>query len=149
MTAPQKYSWSYILNIAREHKRELIAANIIALVAALASVPLPLLMPLLVDQVLLEKPGSLTTLIDGFFPDSLHQPGLYIITISIVTVCLRMFSVLLNVWQARNFSLVSKDVVYRIRQQMLDRLSRIAMSEYETLGSGTVTSHFITGFKCY
>ncbi|MFK8068404.1 MAG: ABC transporter ATP-binding protein [Gammaproteobacteria bacterium] len=144
MSAPQKYTWSYISNIAREHKRELIAANVIALVAAFASVPLPLLMPLLVDQVLLEKPGGLTALIDSFFPGTLHGPNLYIIAVLVVTVFLRVFSILLNVWQARNFSLVSKDVVYRIRQQMLDRLSRIAMSEYETLGSGTVTSHFIT-----
>jgi ATP-binding cassette subfamily C protein len=30
-----------------------------------------------------------------------------------------------------------------MREQMLLRLSRIAMSEYETLGSGAVSSHFV------
>lgn len=39
---------------------------------------------------------------------------------------------------------MSKEVVYRIRERMLNRLSRIALSEYETLGSGRVTSHFVT-----
>jgi ABC-type multidrug transport system fused ATPase/permease subunit len=34
--------------------------------------------------------------------------------------------------------------VYRIRARMLERLSRIALSEYETLGSGRVSSHFVT-----
>ena len=144
MTKHQTYTWSYILGIAKEHKRELIIANIVALLAAAASVPMPLLMPLLVDEVLLERPGKLTGMIAHIFPESLHGPNLYIITVVIVTVLLRLTAVLLSVWQARNFSLVSKDVVYRIRKQMLDRLSRIAMSEYETLGSGTVTSHFIT-----
>ncbi len=101
-------------------------------------------MPLLIDQVVLEQPGKLTAIIDSIFPVSLHDPKLYIITVLVVTVLLRIFSVLMSVWQARNFSLVSKDVVFRIRKQMLDRLSRIAMSEYETLGSGTITSHFVT-----
>ena len=144
MSTPQTYTWLYILDIAREHKRELIFANILAILAAAASVPLPLLMPLLIDQVVLEQPGKLTAIIDSIFPASLHGPKLYIITVLVVTVLLRVFSVLMGVWQARNFSLVSKDVVFRIRKQMLDRLSRIAMSEYETLGSGTITSHFVT-----
>ena len=50
----------------------------------------------------------------------------------------------MNVIQTRTFSLVSKEVVFRIRERMLARLSRIALSEYETLGSGRVTSHFVT-----
>ncbi len=144
ITQPKSYTWSYILGIAREHKRELIFANILAILAAAASVPLPLLMPLLIDQVVLEQPGKLTAIIDSIFPTSLHGPKLYIISVLVFTVLLRVFSVLMGVWQARNFSLVAKDVVYRIRKQMLDRLSRIAMSEYETLGSGTITSHFVT-----
>jgi ATP-binding cassette subfamily C protein len=61
-----------------------------------------------------------------------------------LTLGLRLASILLNVWQSRTFSLVSKDVVYRMRARMLDRLSKIALSEYETLGSGRVTSHFVT-----
>ncbi len=101
-------------------------------------------MPLLIDQVLLEQPGKLTEMIDNCFPTSLHGPSLYIITVLIVSLFLRSFSVLMGVLQSRRFSLVAKDVVYRIRKQMLGRLSRIAMSEYETLGSGTVTSHFVT-----
>ena len=144
MQAPQTYTWAYVLGIAREHKRDLITANIVALLAATASVPLPLLMPLLVDQVLLDKPGQLTGFIDSLFPTAWQGANLYIIVVLISTVLLRLTATLLGVWQSRNFSLVSKDVVYRIRRQMLDRLSRIAMSEYETLGSGTVTSHFVT-----
>ena len=61
-----------------------------------------------------------------------------------LTLSLRLASILLNVWQLRTFSLVSKEMVYRIRARMLQRLSRIALSEYETLGSGRVSSHFVT-----
>jgi ATP-binding cassette subfamily C protein len=47
------YTWSAILAIVREHRRELVIAHIVAILAAVASVPIPLLMPLLVDEVLL------------------------------------------------------------------------------------------------
>lgn len=142
--APQRYTWAYLFNIARKHKGKLIIANIVALLAAIASVPLPLLMPLLVDQVLLEKPGALTQFIDGWFPTEWHGPTLYIVSVTVATLCLRLLATLLGVWQSRNFSIVAKDIVYRIRKQMLARLSRIEMAEYETLGSGSITSHFVT-----
>ena len=39
---------------------------------------------------------------------------------------------------------MAKEIVYRIRVRMLSRLSRIALSEFETVGAGRVTSHFVT-----
>jgi len=62
----------------------------------------------------------------------------------LLTVALRLTAILLNVWQGRTFSLLAKDVVYRIRVRMLSRLSRIALSEFETVGAGRITSHFVT-----
>jgi ATP-binding cassette subfamily C protein len=40
--------------------------------------------------------------------------------------------------------MISKDVIYRIRRDLLLRLQRVSMAEYETLGSGTVASHLVT-----
>ncbi len=62
----------------------------------------------------------------------------------LLTVVLRLTAILLNVWQGRTFSLLAKEIVYRIRVRMLSRLSRIALSEFETVGAGRVTSHFVT-----
>ena len=138
------YNWQYILNIAAEHKQEIILANFIAVLATIASVPLPLLLPLLVDEVLLDKPGTIVGIIDYMTPSSWHGPVLYIITILFVTLLLRLISLLLNVWQARQFTFISKDVIYRIRYALLQRLEKVSMSEYETLGSGTVASYFVT-----
>ena len=55
----KQYTWDYVRKLALQHKRHLVKAHIIALLAALISVPVPLLMPLLVDEVLLDKPGRL------------------------------------------------------------------------------------------
>ncbi|MHB9102559.1 MAG: ABC transporter ATP-binding protein [Sulfuricella sp.] len=137
------YTWSSILGIIREHKKELISAHIVAILAAVASVPIPLLMPLLVDEVLLHQPGRLLALLNARFPEAWHGPVLYIGAVLAMTLALRLTALILGVWQGRSFTLIAKDVVYRMREQMLLRLSRIAMSEYETLGSGAVASHFV------
>ena len=139
-----QYDWAYIIRVAREHKRVLILANIVALLAVLATVPIPLLMPLLVDEVLLNKPASLVAFTNFLTPSHWHGPTLYILAILVITVLLRIIGLYLTVWQTRQFTIVSKDITYRIRHALLEKLQRISMSEYETLGSGSVSSHFVT-----
>ncbi|WP_188862477.1 ABC transporter ATP-binding protein [Marinobacterium nitratireducens] len=142
--APSRYDWDFIVRIALQHRRQLVLANIVALLATLVAVPLPLLMPLLVDEVLLDKPGMLVALIDPLFPAHWQGPVLYIGVILLLTVIMRALALVLGVVQARQFTLISKDIIFRIRAGMLERLQRISMAEYETLGSGTVASHFVT-----
>lgn len=137
------YTWPAILAIVREHKRELVIAHVVAILGAIAAVPIPLLMPLLVDEVLLHQPGPLVSLVNGLTPADWHQPLTYIAAILAATLVLRVAALILGVWQTRSFALIAKDVAYRLREQMLLRLTRIALSEYETLGSGTVSSYFV------
>lgn len=128
----------------KRHKKELVLANVIAIFATLFSVPLPLLMPLMVDEVLLHQPGNMTKWIDSLFPHAWHGPILYIGVILVATVMMRAISLVLNVWQTRQFTLISKEIVFTLRQRLLDRLPRISMAEYEHLGAGSVASHLVT-----
>ena len=146
-TVNQVYNWKYILNIASEHNREIVYANIIAFLATLASVPLPLLMPLLVDEVLLNQPAIVVATINANTPDAWHGPTLYITVILIFTLCLRLTALVLNVWQSRQFTIIAKDVIFRIRHSLLSHLEKVSMSEYETLGSGTVASYLVTDLQ--
>jgi ATP-binding cassette subfamily C protein len=141
---PGVLSWPAILAELRPHRAALVRGNLVAILAVLAAVPVPLILPLLVDEVLLGKPGLFIATFGPWFPPSWHGPVLFVLVALALTVVLRLFSILMNVLQTRTFSLVAKEVVYRIRARMLERLSRIALSEYETLGSGRVTSHFVT-----
>lgn len=138
------YSWRELTNLVLRHRRELILANIIAVLGTVASVPVPLLIPLLVDEVLLDKPGKAVALIDRFFPETWQQPMLYIGVILLITLFMRLLALILAVWQMRQFTRIAKDVIYRIRRELLLRLQKVSMSEYETLGSGTVASHLVT-----
>ncbi|MBT5229448.1 MAG: ABC transporter ATP-binding protein [Methylococcales bacterium] len=140
----QRYTWKGISKIAFHHKKALIHAHIIAIIAAIASVPLPLLLPLMVDEVLLDKPGTAVGIMNALFPESWHGPILYLLAILSISIILRLISLTLGVWQMRQFTIISKDIVFRIRKQLLRRLHRVSMSEYETMGSGKIASHLVT-----
>lgn len=138
------YNWRYLLGIALLHRRELILAHIVAIAGALLSVPIPLLMPLLVDEVLLDKPAVMVETMNRLFPSAWHGPVLYIVAVLLFALLMRLGSLLLGVWQTRQFTAISKDITYRIRRELLLRLRRVSMAEYETVGSGAVASHLVT-----
>ncbi|KRT54894.1 ABC-type multidrug transport system, ATPase and permease component [endosymbiont of Ridgeia piscesae] len=138
------YSWNELTSMVLRHRRELLAANLIAILGAIVAVPIPLLIPLLVDEVLLDQPGRAVAIMDQLFPSTWHGPFLYIGAVLLLTILLRLIALLLGVWQTRQFTCIAKDVVFHIRRDLLCRLERISMSAYETLGSGTVASHLVT-----
>lgn len=137
-------TWRTLTDELKTHRRQLLQANFIAILAVAAAVPVPLLLPLMVDEVLLHHPGKMVAVIGAWFPAAWHGPVLFIGAALLLTVVLRLTAILLNVWQGRAFSLMAKEVVYRIRVRMLSRLSRIALSAFETVGAGRVSSHFVT-----
>jgi ATP-binding cassette subfamily C protein len=137
-------NWSYIFDIVKQHKSTLIVANLIAIMSALLSVPVPLLMPMLVDEVLLDKPGMIIDFLQSIFPEQWLGPIAIIGIIMLASMLLRFGSLMLAVLQTREFTRIAKDISYRIRKQMLSHLQTISMAEYETMGTGSVTSHFVT-----
>ncbi len=139
----QTYTWQYILSIARQHKKQLISAHLIAILATMISVPIPLLMPLLVDEVLLKKPAVVVQTINAISPIEWQSPLLYISAVLVLTVMLRLIALVLNVLQSRQFTLIAKDIVFQIRSELIGHLQTISMAEYESLGSGTVSTHLI------
>jgi ATP-binding cassette subfamily C protein len=138
------YSWRQIINIAMQHKRAIILAHLIAILTTMLSVPIPLLMPLLVDEVLLNQPAILVNTINGIFPLSWQGPFFTVIVITSITILLRLMALGTAVWQMRQFTVIAKEVIYRIRQELISRLQKVSMVEYETLGSGQVISHLVT-----
>ncbi|MDD5113203.1 MAG: ABC transporter ATP-binding protein [Methylobacter sp.] len=109
----------------------------------IVSVPIPLLMPLLVDEVLLNKPGLITSTIDKLSPPEWHLPIAYITIVLVISVILRIIAIVFGVIQSRQFSVIAKDIVFRIRKHLLGHLQTISMSEYESLGTGTVVTYLV------
>ncbi|MUL02720.1 ATP-binding cassette domain-containing protein [Aliivibrio fischeri] len=143
-TITSTINWNWLLRQAKNYKTRLIAANIIAIIATLISVPIPLLMPLMVDEVLLHKPASGVEILNHLLPTAWQNATGYILLVLVLVILMRVISQILNIVQGRQFSLVSKTITYQIRLQLLDKLSRISMKEYESRGSGGINSHIIT-----
>ncbi|WP_137818500.1 ABC transporter ATP-binding protein [Pseudomonas sp. 2FG] len=139
-----RLSWAEIRRLALRHKKALLIANGVAVLATLCSVPIPLLLPLLVDEVLLKQGDAALKVMDRFLPSSWESAVGYIGLMVLLTLLLRSSALVFNVVQARLFARLSKDIVYRIRIRLIERLKRISLGEYESLGGGTVTTHLVT-----
>nr|WP_220462568.1 ABC transporter ATP-binding protein [Pseudomonas putida] len=142
--APDRLSWAEIRRLALHHKKNLWTANLVAVLAACCSVPIPLLLPLLVDEVLLGHGDAALKFMNHLLPDGWQVAAGYIGLMLVVTLSLRLAALAFNVVQAKLFAGLAKDIVYRLRIRLIERLKRISLKEYESLGSGTVTTHLVT-----
>ncbi|MES3709693.1 ABC transporter ATP-binding protein [Pseudomonas putida] len=142
--AGDRLSWAEIRRLALHHKKNLWSANLIALLAACCSVPIPLLLPLLVDEVLLGHGDAALKWMNHLLPSNWQVAAGYIGLMLALTLCLRLAALAFNVIQAKLFAGLAKDIVYRLRIRLIERLKRISLKEYESLGSGTVTTHLVT-----
>ena len=141
------FSFNRIIRSALHNKKQLIFANLLAIAAALLSVPIPLILPFMVDEVLLDKPAAAVSFMNGFLPVDLQTATVYIITALLFSVVLRLFSVVLNVSQMRIFTIIAKSTTLQMREKLAKYLKRISISEYETIGSGGFASHFVTDIE--
>ena len=131
-----------ILREISKHKKVLMIANVVAILSTLLTIPVPLLIPLLIDEIILGKGGEVTQTIDQYM--TIPSPEYYILVVLIVTLFLKAISLLLNLLHIRLFTKVSKQVTYTVRRKLLNHLQTVSMSEYDMLGSGAVSAKVIT-----
>ncbi len=140
------YRWRDLFGKLSRYRNRLLLAQIAAIASALMAVPVPLLIPAAVEEVLLGHPGWLTTLLAPHLPDRLrpYEPILTIAAVLILSVLLRLLALALTAWQTEQFLKISKSLIFELRGELLRRLRGVALSAYETLGSGQVTARLTT-----
>lgn len=132
----------YIFQEISKHKRVLIVANIVAILSTLLTIPVPLLIPMLIDEIILGKGENITHTIDQYI--TIGSPEYYIFVVLLITLLLKAISLLFNLLHIRLFTKISKEVTYVIRKNLLNHLQTVSMSEYDMLGSGAVSAKVIT-----
>jgi ATP-binding cassette subfamily C protein len=135
-------TFTKLLKEIQKYKKEFIIAQIIALIATIISIPIPLLMPLLIDEVLLKKGGSWINFISGFFGNC--SAFCYVLITLIIVIALRSVFIVLNVAQTFFFEKITKDITYKIRLRVIEHLKRISLNEYENLKTGDIASRLIS-----
>ncbi len=135
----QTYRFKDIFQEVFRYKKELLLANVIAILSVLVSLPIPLLIPYLIDEILLKKPAIMIATIDRFFAPP-HEAYFYVFVVLIASISLRALFFLLNVFQSYYFTTISKNITFKIQKDLLSHIAKTSLSEYENFGSGKMNS---------
>ena len=136
-----------IFKLILDKKPALIYGQIITLLAVLISVPIPLILPMMVDEVLLEKPASFVETINYFLGET--NAFVYVAIVTVTVIFLRISYYLLGAIITKIFTEISKYVTFMIRKRLIEHLKITSMNEYETLGSGSITSNLVTDVNTF
>ncbi|MDF1878153.1 ABC transporter ATP-binding protein [Sulfurimonas sp. SAG-AH-194-C20] len=131
-----------IFALILKKKRILIYGQIVTLFAILVSVPIPLMLPVMVDEVLLNKPGIFVETINSLLGST--SAFNYILIVALVVIALRFIYYIFTVILTKIFTHISKYVTFMIRERLINHLQITSMNEYETIGSGAITSNLVT-----
>ncbi len=135
-------SLKYIFKLLLDNKKSLIIGQILTIIAIIISVPIPLLLPLLVDEVLLNKPDFFVNNINELFGNT--TAFYYIAIVTFIVLFLRIIYFLFSVLITKIFTKISKYVTFKIREKLLNHLEHVNMNEYESLGSGSIGANLVT-----
>ncbi|WP_457750010.1 ABC transporter ATP-binding protein [Sulfurimonas sp.] len=131
-----------IFTLALHKKKSLINGQIFTLLAIIVSIPIPLMLPVMVDEVLLHKPEYIVPAINKLFGSG--SAFYYIAIVAFSVIFLRFLYYFLGVISTKIFTKISKYITFMIRSRLLKHLQITSMNAYETLGSGAITANLIT-----
>ncbi len=137
-----RLTWRSLFEAAKQHKKRIFLGQLVAFVAVVLSLPIPLLFPLLIDEVLLNKPATLVGIMDTLFHPS--EAYMYILIIFAMTLFFRLMFFVFNAIGSKIFTSISKELVYQIRIKLLRHLEDVSIAEYESLGGGGISSKLVT-----
>ena len=135
-------SFKNIFKLLLDNKKHLILGQAITFIAILISIPIPLMLPILVDEVLLKKPDFFVNTINDTL--GIGNAFYYIAIVTLVVMLLRLIHFVFTVIITKLFTYISKYVTYKLRVKVLSHLKLVNMNEYESLGSGAISSNLVT-----
>lgn len=138
----ENLNWKEILSHIKHYKKQLALGNVFAILATIINIPIPLFLPLLVDEVLLGEEGIFINTYRAFFREG--NAVIYVLVALFLAVFFRGLHFIFYTYQVKIFTTISKEITYKIREKLLKHLSKVSMSEFETEGSGKIASKLIT-----
>lgn len=142
MKKPNSLTWSTVWQLVYQKKRPLFWGQLVTLLGIMVSVPIPLMLPEMVDEVVLQKSGSFVHTIDTFLGTG--SSFYYISIIVLMVITMRVIYFFITVLQTKIFTSIAKYTTFKVRTQLLSHLQTAAMTEYERLGSGAIGANLIT-----
>ena len=138
----QKLTFSSLVTLFKPYKKRIFLTQLLAIIAVVLSLPIPLLFPMLIDEVLLHKPSWLTAFIDTLL--HVDKAYSYIVVVFIATLLLRLLYFIFNALQIALFTTISKAIIFQVRKRLLEHLKGVSVAEYEALGGAGVSSKLVS-----
>jgi ATP-binding cassette subfamily C protein len=138
----KEITFKYLIQLILRNKKSFVYGQVFTLIAILISIPIPLMLPVLVDEVLLEKPALFVHTIDTLLGKG--DAFYYIAIVALSVIFLRFFHFAVSVVVTKIFTAIAKEVTFEVRQKLLSHLEHVCMNEYETLGNGAVSANLVT-----
>ncbi len=135
------YTLNTLFHYITAQKHELWRTNLYGILATLFFLPIPILIPLLIDEVLLDHPGKIIENVNSLFGQ--QEVWFYIAVTLLSVMVLRLLVFLLTNAKTFHATVLTEKLNYLLRQQILHHLKHVSISEYETLKPGGVASKTI------
>ncbi len=135
------YTFKTLYDQIKAQKNDFWRTNVYGILATLLLLPIPMLIPLLIDEVLLAHPGKIREIIYTLFES--YEAWIYITVILGVVLVLRFTAFFFNNKKIFYATKITQKISYLLRHRILHHLERISISEYETLKSGGIASKTI------
>ncbi|MEA2048674.1 MAG: ABC transporter ATP-binding protein [Campylobacterota bacterium] len=132
------YSFKTLYNEVKAQKNDYWRSSLYGIVATLLLLPVPMLIPLLIDEVLLNNDGKITQAIATFF--GRNEVWFYVSIVLAVIILLRFTAFFFNNKKTFYATKITQKISYLLRHRILHHLERVSLSEYETLKSGGIAS---------
>ena len=123
-----KITLKTIFKLILDKKPALIYGQFITLIAILVSVPIPLILPMMVDEVLLDQPANIIEAINYFLGET--SALYYVAIVTVAVIFLRVSYYLLSAVITKIFTKISKYVTFMIRKKLVEHLQITSMNEY-------------------
>jgi len=137
----QPYTIRTLYNHIKTQKADFWRANLYGIAATLLLLPIPMLIPLLIDEVLLNHPGKMTAFIVSVYGS--REAWVLIGTILATVLLLRFSAFFCNTRKIFYATKITQKISYLLRHRILHHLERVSLAEFETLKSGGIVSKTI------
>ncbi len=134
----ERYTFRTLFDEVRSQKSDFFRVNFYGILATLLILPLPMMIPLLIDEILLDHPGKITALIGGIFGDV--PKWAYVAIMMFVVIVMRYGSFLAQNKKNLYAAKVTQRVNYQLRHRILSHLEQVSLGEYESLKVGGIAS---------
>ncbi len=138
VTMAEYYTFKTLYDQIKRQKQDFWRTSIYGVAATLLLLPIPMLIPLLIDEVLLGHPGKMTEVISHFFGNS--ESWVYILMILFLVLSLRFSAFYFNNKKTFYSTKITQKISYLLRHRTLHHLESLSLSEYERLKSGGIAT---------